>query len=143
MWFPSLFGRFHELEFEESVKFVSKWVHSHIEDGDRELKRPVMFTEFGYSNQNPNFHPSQRDQFFKTIFDEIYASARKNGAGAGSFVWQFLVGGMEEYNDDFGIVPWQRSSTYELITEHSCRLAALRGLNQLKGSLRELCLQDK
>lgn len=134
---------FHELEFEESVKFVSKWVHSHIEDGDRELKRPVMFTEFGYSNQNPNFHPSQRDQFFKTIFDEIYASARKNGAGAGSFVWQFLVGGMEEYNDDFGIVPWQRSSTYELITEHSCRLAALRGLNQLKGSLRELCLQDK
>ncbi|XP_030546258.1 mannan endo-1,4-beta-mannosidase 2-like [Rhodamnia argentea] len=131
---------FHELQFEESIKFVSKWVRSHIEDGDRELKRPVMFTEFGYSKQNPNFHSSQRNQFFKTIFDEIYESARKNGAGAGSFVWQFLVGGMEEYNDDFGIVPWQRSSTYELITEHSCRLAALRGWNQLKGSLRELCL---
>ncbi|OWM91038.1 mannan endo-1,4-beta-mannosidase 2-like [Punica granatum] len=135
---------FHEQEFEDKLKYVSKWGRSHIEDGDKQLKKPVMFTEFGYSNLNPNFRSSQRNRFFKTIFDDIYASAQKHGAGAGSFVWQFLVGGMEEYNDDFGIMPWERPSTYQLITEHSCRLAAIRGTSQqLKGSLRELCFRRR
>ncbi|KAK7845065.1 mannan endo-1 [Quercus suber] len=104
---------------------------SHIEDGDRELKKPVMFTEFGLSNLNKDYQPSQRDRFYKTIFDVIYKSAKKNRAGAG----------MEEYNDDFGIVPWERRSTYSLITEQSCNLARIRGLNQLKGYLKELCLE--
>ncbi|KAK4758996.1 hypothetical protein SAY87_020297 [Trapa incisa] len=133
---------FHEQEFEDELKYLSSWTHSHIEDGDKELKKPVMFTEFGYSSLNPNFHPSQRDRFFKTIFDEIYASASKHGAGAGSFVWQFLVEGMEEYNDEFGIIPWENSSTYQLITEHSCRLAAIQGVNRMKGNLRELCTRS-
>ncbi|KAL6329915.1 hypothetical protein AAG906_039830 [Vitis piasezkii] len=131
---------FHGQEFEAELKYVSKWMLSHIEDGDKELKKPVMFTEFGFSTDNKNFHPSKRDRFFKTVFDVMYQSARKNGAGAGSFVWQFLVGGMEEYNDDFGIVPWERPATYRLITEHTCRLARIQGgLAQQKASLKDLC----
>lgn len=118
---------------------MSNWTRSHIEDGNKELRKPVMFTEFGYSDLNPDFHPLKRDRFFKTIFDEIYESAKKNGAGAGALAWQFFVGGMEEYNDDFGIVPWERSSTYHIITEHSCRLARIHRRSQLKGSLKELC----
>jgi mannan endo-1,4-beta-mannosidase len=116
---------------------------SHIEDGDRELKRPVMFTEFGLSNLNKDFQPSHRDRFYKTVLDVIYKSAKRNRSGAGALVWQFFVGGMEEYNDDFGIVPWERPSTYRLITEQSCKLARIQGLSQLKGDLRELCLQGQ
>ncbi|KAF8409248.1 hypothetical protein HHK36_005322 [Tetracentron sinense] len=131
---------FQEQEREDKLKYISKWMLSHIDDGDKELKKPVMFTEFGLSNKNKNFLPSQRDAFYKIIFDIIYKSARKNGSGAGSFVWQFLVGGMEEYNDDFGIVPWERSSTYRLVTEQSCRLAGIReGLDRPKGTWKEIC----
>ena len=101
---------------------------SHIEDGDKELKKPVLFTEFGLSNDNDDFEPAQRDRFLKMVLDVIYKSAKRNKSGAGSFFWQFLVEGMELYNDDFGIVPWERPSTYELITEHSCRLAKEHGL---------------
>lgn len=119
---------------------MSKWILSHIEDGDKELKKPVMFTEFGLSNLNSDFQPSQRDRLYKTVLDIIYKSAKRNRSGAGALIWQFFVEGMEEYNDDFGIVPWERPSIYKLITEQSCRLARIRGLNQLKGNLRELCL---
>ncbi|KAM4103887.1 hypothetical protein ACJW30_06G112700 [Castanea mollissima] len=132
---------FHEEGIDEKTKFVSKWMLSHIEDGDRELKKPVMFTEFGLSNLNKDYQPSQRDRFYKTIYDVIHKSAKKNRAGAGALVWQFFVGGMEEYNDDFGIVPWERRPTYILITEQSCKLARIRGLNQLKGYLKDLCLE--
>ncbi|XP_077251051.1 mannan endo-1,4-beta-mannosidase 2-like isoform X1 [Tasmannia lanceolata] len=131
---------FLDQELDEKLKYVSKWVISHIDDGNTVLKKPVMFTEFGFSNTNKNFEPSQRDAFYKTIYDIIYESARKNGSGAGALVWQFLVGGMEEYNDDFGIVPWERSATFKLITEQSCQLAAIRnGLVKSKGNSEELC----
>ena len=103
-----------------------------------------MFTEFGLSNLNKGFEPSQRDRFYKVIFDILYRSAKKKKSGAGSFVWQFLVGGMEDYNDDFGIVPWERPSTYRLITEQTCRLAAVQGvLPSQKDHLKELCLRTQ
>uniref|UniRef100_A0A6N2NAG8 mannan endo-1,4-beta-mannosidase n=1 Tax=Salix viminalis TaxID=40686 RepID=A0A6N2NAG8_SALVM len=50
-WFP-------HLEFEDKLKYVSKWMLSHIEDG------------------------------------------------------------MDEFNDDFGFVPWERESTYRVLTDH-------------------------
>lgn len=135
-----LFGRFHDKELEDKLKYVAKWMESHIEDGDNDLKKPVTFTEFGLSSENKDFKPSQRDRFYKTVFDIIYKSAKKKGAGAGSFVWQFFVEGMEEFNDEFGIVPWERPSTYKLITEQSCRLAQLGVMPSQNGQLRKLCL---
>ncbi|KAG6722606.1 hypothetical protein I3842_03G169300 [Carya illinoinensis] len=130
---------FHEQELEDKLKYVSKWMLSHIEDGDTELKKPVMFTEFGLSNLNKDFLPSQRDRFHKTVLDTIYKSAKRNGSGAGALVWQLFVGGMEEYHDDFAIVPWGRPSTYRLLTKQSCRLAGIQGVSQLDGYLKELC----
>ncbi|KAK9152762.1 hypothetical protein Sjap_000242 [Stephania japonica] len=124
---------------ETKLKFVEKWVVSHIDDGDKVLKKPVMFTEFGLSNMNKDFELSQRDKLYKRIFDNVYRSAKKNGAGAGTFIWQFMVGGMEEYNDDFGIVPWERPTTYRLITEQSCKLALIHRRDQLTRFERELC----
>ncbi|VFQ88017.1 unnamed protein product [Cuscuta campestris] len=134
----------HNHTFEDKVNFVSKWMISHIHDGDKVLKKPVVFTEFGLSTKNKGFDHSKRDTFFKVVLDYIYKSASKNMSGVGSLFWQFLVEGMEEYNDDYGIVPWERPSTYKLITEHSCRLAKLHGvLRTQKDHLKVLCSQTR
>lgn len=135
--------RFQHQTFEEKVTFVSKWMLSHIEDGQHELSKPVFFTEYGFSNLNKDFQPSQRDRFYKSILDIIYKSAKRKRAGAGALVWQFFVEEMEEFNDDFGIVPWERPSTYRYFTDQSCRLARLRGIHRQNQILRELCLQTE
>ncbi|GMH11065.1 hypothetical protein Nepgr_012906 [Nepenthes gracilis] len=124
---------------EEKLGFVKKWMLSHIEDGDKQLMKPVMFTEYGLSNQNKGFEPSDRDKLIEIVNDIIYESAKRSQSGAGSLLWQFFVGGMEEYNDDFGIVPWERRSTSDVITKQSCRLALLYGRSPLRGNLKELC----
>lgn len=116
-------------------------MRSHVEDGDKELKKPVMFTEFGLSNENKDFEPSQRDTFYRTIYDIIYKSAKKNGSGAGALIWQLFIEGMEEFNDDFGIVPWERPSMYSLIVGQSCRLARIHGPTQQQRNLKQLCTQ--
>ncbi|KAJ8568055.1 hypothetical protein K7X08_020777 [Anisodus acutangulus] len=118
---------FKHKNFEEMLKFAAKWMLSHIEDGDRELKKPVLFTEFGLSN-NDDFEPAQRDRFLKLVLEVIYMSAKRNRSGAGSFFWQFLVEKMERFSDEYGIVPWESPSTYRLITEQSCKLAKVHGL---------------
>ncbi|KAL7164386.1 hypothetical protein ACSBR2_040322 [Camellia fascicularis] len=131
---------FHDQHLEEKLEYVANWTVSHIENGDKELMKPITFIEFGLSDLNKGFEPSQRHKFFKVIYDIMYESARKKKSGVGSFVWQFLVGGMEEYNDDFRIVPWKRPSTYQLITRHSCWLATVQGvLPSQKEHLKELC----
>ncbi|XP_047318612.1 mannan endo-1,4-beta-mannosidase 2-like [Impatiens glandulifera] len=131
----------YELDLEAKLKFTSKWMLSHIEDGDKELKKPVFFTEFGMSNLSKGFNPSQRDKLYKTVTNIIYKSAKKKTSGAGSLFWQFLVGGIEEYNDDFGIIPWKSPSTNRLIGKQSCRLAAVHGaLPSQRKYLKQLCL---
>lgn len=110
----------------EKMRYTSKWVASHIEDGKRELNKPILFAEFGLSNKVKGFEDSHRVMFYRSILDTIYDSAAENGAGAGALVWQFLVGGMEKYNDEFGIVPGEFPAIDELMKEQSCRLLALR-----------------
>lgn len=131
---------FHGQKLNETLEFVSKWMISHIEDGDKELRKPVVFAEFGLSNRNKGFEPSQRENFYTIVSEIIYGSVRRNSSGAGSFIWQFLVKGMEEYNDDYGIIPLERPSMYQLITDHSCQLAKIQGALPLqKDYLRRLC----
>ena len=105
---------------------------SHIEDGEKQLNKPVMFTEFGLADQ--------LDRFYQTIYDIIYKSAKKYQAGSGALAWQFIVGGMEKFNDEFGIIPWERPSTYKLIVGHTCRLARIQGPVLEQRNLKELCL---
>ncbi|KAK9689878.1 hypothetical protein RND81_09G087700 [Saponaria officinalis] len=126
---------------EDKLEFVKKWLLTHIEDGQKKLKKPVLLTEFGLSRQNKNFDPLHRDMLNKLVYDIIYKSAKRNKAGAGSLIWQFFVKGMESYNDDFGMVPWERKSTFEVIVGQSCRLGRLQGkYSNLKGSFKDLCL---
>ena len=127
-------------DLEYKLNFVSTWMQSHIEDGEKELMKPIMFTEFGLSSENQGFNPAQRDRFYKIVFDIVYNSAKNKGPGAGSFPWQFLVGGVEEYNDEFGIVPWEIPSTYKLITKQSCGVARTRGVMLWQTEhLKQLC----
>lgn len=135
-----LFCRFKKQDFEDKLKFIGKWMQSHIEDGDGVLKKPVVVTEFGLSNEIKKFEPWKRDKFNKVILDIIYKSAKKNRSGAGSFIWQFFVEGMEEFNDEFGMVPWERPETFQLFTEQSCRLAKVHGpLHTQERHLKRLC----
>lgn len=127
-------------ELEDKLKYFSKWVTSHIDDGEQTLKKPVLFTEFGLSSYHKGFEESHRDQLLKTMYGKIYESARKGGAGAGALVWEFVVEGMEEYGDDFAFVPWRFPSTYQLIVEQSCRLQTLfEGQPQVNKSLHAAC----
>lgn len=111
---------------EEKLKFVKQWVASHIEDGDKELGKPVLTTEFGLSRRALGFDPSHRDIFYKAIYDIVYRSAVKGGAGAAAFVWQLAPEGMEEFHDDYSVVPSEHPSLHRLIKVQSCRLAKLR-----------------
>ncbi|KAI3988359.1 hypothetical protein MKX01_012148 [Papaver californicum] len=123
----------------EKLKYIEKWVVSHIDDGDAILKKPVLFTEFGLSDKNKDFEHSHTDTFYKMIFDIVHKSATDNGAGAGTLVWQLLVEGMNEYNDDL-IIPWNSSSIYRVITQQSCKLATIHKANfQSKKIIQELC----
>ncbi|CAN6443642.1 unnamed protein product [Victoria cruziana] len=112
--------------FTEKMKFVLKWISSHIDDGDRELKKPVLFAEFGLSSKTDNFQTGHRYQYYKKVYDLVYESAKAKRSGAGAMPWQFLVDDMDEYGDAFAIVPWRIPSIYRLITRQSCRLAAIR-----------------
>ncbi|MFS7893554.1 putative mannan endo-1,4-beta-mannosidase [Helianthus anomalus] len=75
---------FKKKSLEGKLMFVAKWMRSHIEDGDQVLKKPVMFIKFGLSDLNKGFDPLQRDRIYKIVFDVIYESAKKKGAGGGS-----------------------------------------------------------
>jgi mannan endo-1,4-beta-mannosidase len=121
--------RFHEDEkaIETQLKYISKWMLSHIEDGDQVLKKPVLFSEYGLSKKNQDFTVSAREKMYDTILNIVYKSAKRNRSGAGALVWQFLASGMEDYSDDYGIVPSESPSTQSLYIKHSCRLAKLKG----------------
>ncbi|RRT36295.1 hypothetical protein B296_00053889 [Ensete ventricosum] len=128
---------------EEKMKYISGWLISHMEDGEEELKKPVLFTEFGLSDKSKDFDHAHRDVFYESIFDAVYESARRGGAGAGALVWQFMAAGMQGYSDDFGIVPEERPSMYRLIKKQSCRLMRLshgRDLLKRKNS-EKLCAE--
>uniref|UniRef100_A0A1J3DAU6 mannan endo-1,4-beta-mannosidase n=1 Tax=Noccaea caerulescens TaxID=107243 RepID=A0A1J3DAU6_NOCCA len=129
---------FHNQSFEEKLEFVVKWMQSHIEDGMKELNKPVLFTEFGLSNLNKDFELSQRERFYRVVFDVVYKSAKRNKSGAGTLVWQLFMEGMEGFHDEFGIVPHKDDTMYRLMIEQSCRLGRVTGRRN-EHNLRKIC----
>ncbi|KAF4372625.1 hypothetical protein F8388_027298 [Cannabis sativa] len=106
---------------EAKMNFLSRWVDSHISDGEHLLKKPVLITEFG-SSLRMNKTPEDTNLLLKTVYDRVYESAKKREAGAGALIWQLLVEGVDEYADQFSLVAWDHPSIYKLITRQSCRL---------------------
>lgn len=128
-------------DLDDKLEYARKWIMSHIEDGDKQLNKPIVLTEFGLSSDNKDFDPAHRDKLIQLVYDIMYKSAKRKKSGAGSFIWQFFVKGMEDFHDDFAMIPWERKPTFDLITGQSCRLALLRGSSNLKGNLKNLCLK--
>lgn len=107
------------------MDYLSRWVDSHISDGERLLKKPVLFTEIGSSLHRQKQGLYERDILLKTMYDRIYESAKKRQAGAGALIWQLLVEGLEGYSDKYSLVAWDHPSTYKLITDQSYRINKL------------------
>ncbi|XP_061954806.1 mannan endo-1,4-beta-mannosidase 6-like [Populus nigra] len=119
--------RIPHADSEAKTSYLSHWVDSHISDGDIALRKPVLFTEVGSSRHVDENGVFDRDVLLKTVYDKIYESAKKRraGAGAGAFIWQLLVEGVDGYSDDFSFVPQDYPSTYKLIKQQSCRLQSI------------------
>ncbi|XP_074588277.1 mannan endo-1,4-beta-mannosidase 2-like [Curcuma longa] len=115
----------------EKTSYAFKWIVSHIEDGEKELAKPILFSEFGLSDKNKDS--------YKSILDTIYYSAAMDGAAAGALIWQLLPGEMENYNDDFSIVPGESQAIDRLLKEQSCRLMALRHGKNLARAASAIC----
>ncbi|KAG6497969.1 mannan endo-1,4-beta-mannosidase 2-like isoform X1 [Zingiber officinale] len=123
----------------EKTSYISKWMASHIDDGEKELNKPILFSEFGLSSKNKDFDTLHRVAFYKSILDNIYDSATKGGAGAGAFIWHLLLGGMEKYDDEFGIVPVESLAIIRLLKEQACHLMALRHSKDLAQTTGAIC----
>ncbi|KAI5077413.1 hypothetical protein GOP47_0007237 [Adiantum capillus-veneris] len=106
----------------EKKKFAEKWVASHIEDASNVLHKPVLFTEFGVSDQTDGYDAKHRVEVTDIVYDKIFESAKERGAGAGALVWQFLVEGVDRFHDEFTIIPWREPNFYKAIVEQSCKL---------------------
>lgn len=112
--------------YEDQVSFLNSWVNDHIQDAQNVLRKPVLFAEFGRSLKESGYTTSQRDRIFNTVYSAIYSSARGGGSAVGGLFWQLLVEGMDSFQDGYGVVLSESSSTVGLIAEESQKLIKIR-----------------
>ncbi|XP_068313836.1 mannan endo-1,4-beta-mannosidase 7-like isoform X2 [Pyrus communis] len=112
--------------YEDQVSFLNSWVSGHIQDAQNILKKPVLFAEFGRSLKESGYTTSQRDRMFTVVYSGIYSSARGGGAAVGGLFWQLLAEGMDNFQDGYGVVLSESSSTVGLIAEESRKLNEIR-----------------
>ncbi|KAJ3675319.1 hypothetical protein LUZ60_004361 [Juncus effusus] len=126
LWLPTL-------DEDHKMTFIKQWAWSHWHDARKILQKPLIFTEFGKSQKNPNFVEIQRDLFLEAIYQTIYDLAKKSdGSLGGGLVWQIMAEDMESYSDGYEIVLSKHSSVSSVITRHSHIMYALASmLNKL------------
>ncbi|KAI5353840.1 hypothetical protein L3X38_006734 [Prunus dulcis] len=112
--------------YEDQVAFLNNWVNDHIQDAQNILKKPILFAEFGRSLKESGYTTNQRDRIFTSVYSAIYSSARGGGAAVGGLFWQLLAEGMDSFQDGYGVVLSESSSTVSLISEESQRLIKIR-----------------
>ncbi|KAF8010421.1 hypothetical protein BT93_J1141 [Corymbia citriodora subsp. variegata] len=105
--------------------FVDRWMESHLADAKTIIRKPLVFTEFGKSKNDPDYSPSVRDSYMNTVYSDIYNLARNGGAFGGGLVWQVLAEGMDSYKDGYGIVLSEDGSTRAVISQQSNKMASL------------------
>lgn len=95
-------------------------------DAQYALRKPIIVTEFGKSWKVAGYSDYKRDQIFNSVYYKIYASAKRGGAAGGALFWQLLTEGMESFQDGYGLMLGQSSSTANLIAQQSHKLYQLR-----------------
>ncbi|KAL9815630.1 Mannan endo-1,4-beta-mannosidase 7 [Arabidopsis thaliana] len=125
--FPALISsRFPDSSEQSQMDFLNKWLDAHIQDAQNVLHKPIILAEFGKSMKKPGYTPAQRDIVFNTVYSKIYGSAKRGGAAAGGLFWQLLVNGIDNFQDGYGIILSQSSSTVNVISQQSRKLTLIR-----------------
>ncbi|MFS7901560.1 putative mannan endo-1,4-beta-mannosidase [Helianthus anomalus] len=110
------------------ITFTKSWMQSHIDDAEKYLGMPVIFSEFGVSAKDPGFNTSFRDNLISTVYNTLLDSARKGGSGSGSLLWQVFPDGTEYMDDGYAIILSKSPSTTKIISRHSTRLTLFNSL---------------
>ncbi|KAB2062631.1 hypothetical protein ERO13_A10G153200v2 [Gossypium hirsutum] len=105
------------------LEFTKSWMEAHIEDAEKYLGMPVIFSEFGVSRKDPGYNSSYRDTLINTVYKTLLNSTKKGGSGAGSLLWQLFPDGTDYMDDGYAIVLAKSPSTSNLISLHSTRVA--------------------
>ncbi|MBA0812690.1 hypothetical protein Gohar_026633 [Gossypium harknessii] len=105
------------------LEFTKSWMEAHIEDAEKYLGMPVIFSEFGVSRKDPGYNSSYRDTLISTVYKTLLNSTKKGGSGAGSLLWQLFPDGIDYMDDGYAIVLAKSPSTSNLISLHSTRVA--------------------
>ncbi|XP_031484687.1 mannan endo-1,4-beta-mannosidase 1-like [Nymphaea colorata] len=113
---------------QDQLNFLYNWVQSHIDDSNYELRKPLLFTEFGKSSKDSGFTQTERENLYQSVYNSIYTSARSGGAGGGALFWQMLAEGMDDLRDGYEIIVNEDPTTANLIAEQSHKLS---GLNRM------------
>lgn len=107
------------------LSFVKNWTRVHIEDCEKILKMPLLFSEFGICKRDGGY----RESFMEIVYDSVLRSARMGGAAGGSLVWQLMSPeDRDRMGDGFEIVLSQDQSTTKVISEHSNNLGAINSI---------------
>ncbi|KAE8694989.1 Mannan endo-1,4-beta-mannosidase 6 [Hibiscus syriacus] len=105
------------------LQFTKSWMEAHIEDAEKYLGMPVIFSEFGVSSKDTGYNSSYRDTLISTVYKTLLNSTKEGGSGAGSLLWQLFPDGTDYMDDGYAIVLSKSHSTANLISLHSTRLA--------------------
>ena len=108
------------------LSFLNNWLSAHFIDAQYALRKPILVAEFGKSFKDSGYSTHQRDELFNTVYYKIYASAKRGGPAAGALFWQLLTEGMESFQDGYGIMLGQSSSTANVIAQQSHKLYLIR-----------------
>ena len=103
---------------------MNNWLSAHFIDAQYRIKKPILVAEFGKSFKSSSSY--ERDEVFNSVYYKIYASAKRGGAASGALFWQLLTEGMESFQDGYGIILGQSSSTANLIARQSRKLYLIR-----------------
>ncbi|CAF1986316.1 unnamed protein product [Brassica napus] len=109
---------------QSQMEFLNKWLDAHIQDAQNVLHKPIILAEFGKSTKKAG--SAQRDAVFNTVYGKIYESAKRGGSAAGGLFWQLLGNGMDNFQDGYGIILSQSSSTVNVIAQQSRKLTLIR-----------------
>nr|XP_043612129.1 mannan endo-1,4-beta-mannosidase 6-like [Erigeron canadensis] len=117
---------------ETHIKFIKSWMQSHIDDAEKYLGIPVIFSEFGVSKKDRGYNTLFQNNLISTVYNILLDSARKGGSGGGSLLWQIFPDGTEYMDDGYAINLSESPSTSDIILQHSTRLALFNSLSKWK-----------
>uniref|UniRef100_A0ACD5YUR5 Uncharacterized protein n=1 Tax=Avena sativa TaxID=4498 RepID=A0ACD5YUR5_AVESA len=107
---------------ETRVEFMKKWMASHIEDAAKELQKPLLVSEFGWSARSNGYTVAARDDYFRMVYDAIYASVQEGGPSAGGLFWQVMAPGMEGWADGYEVVLEHSPTTATIVSQECAKI---------------------